>query len=56
LSPQDARIRQHEIDHLYGRLDIGRMEPRSFMSLDNLNRYWKDMPVEFIRERLGLEA
>jgi peptide deformylase len=48
-----ARILQHEIDHLYGRLYIDRMEPRSFMSLDNLNRYWKDLPVEVIRERLG---
>ena len=51
-----ARILQHEIDHLCGRLYIDRMEPRSFMSLDNLNRYWKDMPVDVIRERLGLEA
>jgi peptide deformylase len=51
-----ARILQHEIDHLCGRLYIDRMEPRSFMSLDNLNRYWKDIPVDVIRERLGLEA
>jgi peptide deformylase len=51
-----ARILQHEIDHLCGRLYIDRMEPRSFMSLDNLNRHWKDMPVDVIRERLGLEA
>jgi len=51
-----ARILQHEIDHLCGRLYIDRMEPRSFMSLDNLNRHWKDMPVEVIRERLGLVA
>ena len=48
-----ARILQHEIDHLFGRLYIDRMEPRSFMSLDNLNRYWKDLPVDVIRERLG---
>ena len=51
-----ARVLQHEIDHLCGRLYIDRMEPRSFMSLDNLNRHWKDMPVDVIRERLGLEA
>ena len=49
-----ARILQHEIDHLQGRLYIDRMEPRSFMGLDNLNRYWKDLPVSTIRERLGL--
>jgi peptide deformylase len=49
-----ARILQHEIDHLNGRLYIDRMEPRSFMSLDNLGRHWKDMPVESIRQRLGI--
>jgi len=50
-----ARILQHEIDHLCGRLYIDCMEPRSFMSLENLNRYWKDLPVEVIRQHLGLE-
>jgi peptide deformylase len=49
-----ARILQHEIDHLYGRLYIDRMEPRSFTSLDNLSRFWKDLPVSSIRERLEL--
>jgi peptide deformylase len=47
-----ARILQHEIDHLNGRLYIDSMEPRSFMSLDNLGRYWKDMPVEAIRQAI----
>jgi peptide deformylase len=47
-----ARILQHEIDHLYGRLYIDRMEPRSFMSIDNLSRHWKDMPVEAVRQAL----
>ncbi len=50
-----ARILQHEIDHLNGRLYIDRMEPRSFMSLENLGRHWKDMPVEAIRKGLGIE-
>lgn len=50
-----ARILQHEIDHLLGRLYIDRMEPRSFTSMENLNRHWKDLPVEEIRKRLGLE-
>ncbi len=51
-----ARILQHEIDHLHGRLYIDRMESRSFMSIDNLSRHWKDMPVEAVRQALALEA
>jgi peptide deformylase len=50
-----ARILQHEIDHLNGRLYIDRMEPRSFMSIDNLGRYWKDKPVQVIRQALGAD-
>jgi peptide deformylase len=50
-----ARILQHEIDHLNGRLYIDRMEPRSFMSIDNLSRHWKDMPVQSIREAIGAD-
>jgi peptide deformylase len=34
-----ARILQHEIDHLHGRLYIDRMYPRSFMTQENFNRY-----------------
>ena len=49
-----ARILQHEIDHLQGRLYVDRMEPRSFTGLDNLNRYWKDLPVPEVRRALGL--
>lgn len=37
-----ARILQHEIDHLRGALYIDRMNPRSFSTLDNYMRYWKD--------------
>jgi peptide deformylase len=51
-----ARILQHEIDHLEGRLYIDRMETRSFSTLDNLNRHWKDLPVRNVREALGLES
>ena len=49
-----ARILQHEIDHLSGRLYIDRMEPRSFTNLENLSRHWKDLPVEQVRAALGL--
>ena len=49
-----ARILQHEIDHLHGRLYIDRMETRSFATLDNLSRHWKDLPIAAVREALGL--
>lgn len=37
-----ARILQHEIDHLNGTIYIDRMTSRSFVSLENYKRYWKD--------------
>ena len=36
-----ARILQHEIDHLHGTVYVDRMNPRTLMTLDNFNRYWK---------------
>ena len=51
-----ARILQHEIDHLHGTLYIDRMTPRSFTSVDNLNRYWKDLPIADVRKALGLDG
>lgn len=47
-----ARILQHEIDHLQGRLYIDRMDPRSFMSIENLSRYWKDLSIPSVRQTL----
>jgi peptide deformylase len=41
-----ARILQHEIDHLHGTVYIDRMNPRTLMSLDNFNRYWKNKSVK----------
>ena len=49
-----ARILQHEIDHLNGYVYIDRMEPRSFTNLENMNKYWKDLPVAQARAALGL--
>src|SRR5205823_4638920 len=40
-----ARILQHEIDHLSGTLYIDRMYSRSFTTVENFNRHWKDKPV-----------
>jgi peptide deformylase len=50
-----ARILQHEIDHLHGRIYIDRMYSRTFMSLDNWNRYWKGLSAEKIKLALGAE-
>ena len=47
-----ARILQHEIDHLRGRLYIDRMHSRTFMTVENFGRYWKDRPVADIRRIL----
>ena len=49
-----ARILQHEIDHLHGRLYIDRMDPRSFTTLENHHRYWRDKPMAEIRAALGM--
>jgi peptide deformylase len=48
-----ARILQHEIDHLHGRRYIDRMSPRSFMTVENYTRHWKDTPVEEVKKALG---
>jgi peptide deformylase len=47
-----ARILQHEIDHLNGRIYIDRMYSRTFMSIDNATRHWKDVSAEEVKERL----
>jgi peptide deformylase len=49
-----ARILQHEIDHLHGTVYIDRMQPRTFMSLENFNRSWKDHTIAAVKERLKL--
>lgn len=51
-----ARILQHEIDHLHGSLYIDHMNAHSFMTLENLGRYWKDRSVQSIRQALSDEA
>lgn len=37
-----ARILQHEIDHLHGRLYLDCMESRTFSTLENYQRHWKN--------------
>jgi peptide deformylase len=48
-----ARILQHEIDHLNGRMYIDRMDSRTLTSLDNLGKFWKGKPIEEIRATLS---
>lgn len=48
-----ARILQHEIDHLHGTLYIDHMRPRSFTTLDNHSRYWKDVSANDFWNAVG---
>jgi peptide deformylase len=47
-----ARILQHEIDHLSGCLYIDRMRSRTFGTLDNFNRHWKNKTIDEVRSTL----
>jgi len=47
-----ARILQHEIDHLSGAVYIDRMHTRTFMSLENFSRRWKDRPISEVKRTL----
>jgi peptide deformylase len=47
-----ARILQHEIDHLHGTLYIDRMHSRTLTTIENLSRFWKDLPIAEVRARL----
>jgi peptide deformylase len=48
-----ARIVQHELDHLQGTLYVDRMRSRSLTTMENLNRYWNDVPIAEAIARLG---
>jgi peptide deformylase len=50
-----ARILQHEVDHLLGGLYIDRMQPRTFMTLDNWTQFCKGKAVSEITKSLGLQ-
>jgi peptide deformylase len=47
-----ARILQHEIDHLNGAVYIDRMYTRTFMSLENFTRRWKEQPIAEVKRAL----
>ncbi|MGC4120012.1 MAG: peptide deformylase [Myxococcales bacterium] len=50
-----ARILQHEIDHLYGRLYIDRMHTRSFTTNENAGRFLEELSVPELMEKLGID-
>lgn len=51
-----ARILQHEIDHLHGRLYIDRMPTRTFTTLENYTRNWKEKTIAEVKAILGANA
>jgi peptide deformylase len=48
-----ARIVQHEVDHLGGRLYLDRVEPRSLSTTGNYARLWAGRPPEDAAASLG---
>lgn len=49
-----ARILQHEVDHLHGKLYLDRMLTRSFATQDQLQQLWTDLPVAEVCRQLGI--
>lgn len=49
-----ARILQHEIDHLGGKMYVDRSYPRSLMTVENFTRHWKEMTTTEIKKALGV--
>jgi peptide deformylase len=48
-----ARILQHEIDHLHGTLYLDRMLGRTFCSIDNQVRFWKNKSAAEVKAAVG---
>jgi peptide deformylase len=55
LSGWPARIAQHEVDHLGGRLYLDRAETRSLSSTDNYARRWAGRPPAEAAAALGFK-
>lgn len=51
-----ARIVQHEIDHLDGTVYVDRMDPRSLVCSEAYDEVWADLPLNQVRDALGLSA
>ncbi len=51
-----ARILQHEVDHLNGKLYLDRMDARTFCTVDNHARLWKVKSVAEVESQLGSKS
>jgi len=49
-----ARILQHEIDHLFGKLYLDRVYTRTLMTHENYAKYWADKSTKDIKKLLGV--
>jgi peptide deformylase len=49
-----ARILQHEVDHLHGRMYVDRMHTRSFMTADHYLDHWRQVPIAEVKGALGI--
>jgi peptide deformylase len=49
-----ARILQHEIDHLQGRMYVDRMHTRSFMTSEHYLERWRGVPIPEVKGALGI--
>jgi peptide deformylase len=47
-----SRILQHEIDHLAGVLYVDRMHSCTLTTVENLDRFWKDLPTSVVLAKL----
>jgi peptide deformylase len=54
FSGWSARIVQHELDHLAGRLYLDRVESRSLSTLENYARFWANRPPGDAAAALGI--
>jgi peptide deformylase len=48
-----ARVLQHEVDHLAGRLYVERMLPRTFVTATSATQHWLQRPVAEVKQTLG---
>ena len=47
-----ARILQHEIDHLGGRMYVDHMYPRTLMTVENYTNHWREKTVAELKKEL----
>lgn len=55
LTGWPARILQHEVDHLDGRLYVDRMVTRTFMSVEQHRAQWRGRPITEVLRDLGAD-